>query len=100
MQLQGRIALTSGADSGIGQATAAAFALEGADVCITYIHDETGAQETARRVEAAGRRARVVQCDVTDAGSVETAIDRTVEELGNPHLLVANAGTGISGMPV
>ena len=100
MKLQGKIALITGADSGIGQSTAEAFAQEGADACITYHRDEQGAQETKRRVEAAGRRAVVVQCDVMDAGSVKAAFDRTKADLGAPDLLVANAGTGMGGMPV
>ena len=56
VKLQGRVALVTGADSGIGQATAEALAREGADVTITYYTDEQGARETGRRVEAAGRR--------------------------------------------
>lgn len=100
MKLQGKVALITGADSGIGQAIAAAFAQEGADVSITWHTDEQGAQETKRQVEAAGRRATVVQCDVADAGSVQAAFDRTVASFGTPDLLVANAGTGMGGMPV
>ena len=100
MDLKNKVALITGADSGIGQATAAAFAEAGADVCVTFHTDEAGAQETARRVEAAGPRALVMQCDVTDAGSVQAAFNRTVSDLGTPDLLVANAGTGMGGMPV
>ena len=100
MRLRGKVALITGADSGIGQATAAAFAQEGADVCITWHTDDQGAQETRRQVEAAGRRAVVIQCDVADAGSVQAAFDRAVAGLGTPDLLVANAGTGMSGIPV
>ncbi len=66
MKLQGKTALVTGADSGIGRATAELFAHEGADVCIGYHTDRDGADETKRRVEAAGRRALVVQCDVGD----------------------------------
>ncbi|HEY0206978.1 MAG TPA: SDR family NAD(P)-dependent oxidoreductase [Acetobacteraceae bacterium] len=100
MKLQGKVALITGADSGIGQAIASAFAQEGADVSITWHTDEQGAQETKRQVEAAGRRATVVQCDVAEAGSVQAAFDRTVASFGTPDLLVANAGTGMGGMPV
>ena len=100
MKLQDKVSLITGADSGIGQATAEAFAREGADVCVTYHTDQQGAQETKRRVEGAGRRAVVLQCDVTDPKSVQAAFDRTVSELGTPDLLVANAGTGMGGMPV
>ena len=100
MVLNDKVALITGSDSGIGQATAAAFAREGADVCVTYLTDADGAQETRRLVEGAGRRAVVMRCDVTDVRSVQAAFDRTVAELGTPDLLVANAGTGMGGMPV
>ncbi len=100
MELRGKVALITGADSGIGQATAAAFANAGADVCITFHTDEDGAKETKRQVEAAGQRAIVMQCDVANAGSVQAAFDRTAADLGTPDLLIANAGTGMGGMPV
>ena len=100
MTLQSKIALITGADSGIGQATAEAFAKAGADVAVTYHTDENGITETKRRVEAAGRRAVAMQCDIEDPASVQAAFDRTVAELGTPDLLVANAGKGMGGMPV
>ena len=100
MDLNGKVALITGADSGIGQATAAMFAKAGADVCITFHTDEDGAKETKRHVKAAGRRALVMQCDVADSGSVQAAFDRTAVDLGSPDLLVANAGLGMGGIPV
>ena len=100
MKLQGRIAVITGADSGIGQAMADAFAREGADVCISYHTDADGAVETRRRVEEAGRRAHVMQTDVGDLASVRALFDGTVQALGTPDLLVANAGVGSGGMPV
>lgn len=100
MQLKGKIALITGADSGIGRATAEAFAREGADVCVTYHTDEDGARETGRLVEAAGRRALVVRCDVTDPDSVQATFEGATSGLGTPDLLVASAGKGMSGMPV
>ena len=100
MQLDGKVALITGADSGIGRATAAAFAQAGASVCITYHTDADGAAETKRLVEAAGRRALILQCDVGEPDSVQAAFDRTAAELGVPDLLVANAGVGMGGMPV
>ena len=56
-RLQGEIAVVTGSDSGIGQATAIAFAEEGADVVITFLEDQSGAEKTREAVEAAGRRA-------------------------------------------
>lgn len=99
MKLQGRIALVTGADSGIGQAIAALFAQEGADVCIGYHTDRDGAEETQRLVEAAGRRALVVQADVGDPASVK-AMFTAAAELGTLDVLVNNAGKGMGGMPV
>ena len=65
-RLQGKIAIVTGSDSGIGQATAEEFAKEGADVVVTYLEDRDGAEETRRLVEDAGRRALVARLDVRD----------------------------------
>ncbi len=99
MKLQGKTVLVTGADSGIGQATAELFAQQGADVCISYHTDQSGAEETKRRVEAAGRRAQVVQCDVGDPAAVSAMFERA-RELGTLDILVNNAGKGMGGMPV
>lgn len=100
MKLQGKTAIVTGADSGIGQATAEALAREGADVCITWHTDEDGIAETRRRVEATGRRAHVAPVDVGDPASVRELFRASAAALGAPDLLVANAGKGMSGMPV
>lgn len=100
MRLENKVAIITGADSGIGRATAEAFAQAGADVCITYQSDADGAEETRRLVEAAGRRALALQVDITDTAAVEGLISRTAETLGTPDLFVANAGRGMGGMPV
>ncbi|KQP34552.1 glucose 1-dehydrogenase [Methylobacterium sp. Leaf102] len=100
MKLQGKRALITGADSGIGQATAELFAREGADVAITYNTDAEGARETARRVEAQGRRCLVIQDDVGNAASVEATFAQVARELGVLDILVNNAGQAMSGMPV
>nr|WP_284042371.1 SDR family oxidoreductase [Methylobacterium tardum] len=92
--------LITGADSGIGQATAELFARAGADVAITYHTDEAGIRETAARVEAAGRRALVLQLDVGDPAAVTAAFDRIGSEFGTLDILVANAGQAMSGVPV
>jgi glucose 1-dehydrogenase len=100
MKLQGKRALITGADSGIGQAIAALFAQEGADVAITYHTDKDGAEETRRLIEAAGRRAIVIQGDVGDSASVERTFDEVVNTFGSLDILVNNAGKGMGGVPV
>ncbi len=100
MRLKNRIAIVTGADSGIGQAIAVAFAAEGADIAILVYRDRAGAEETQRRVQAAGRQAIVVQGDVGEEDSVERLFRETESELGPPDILVNNAGIGQSGMQV
>jgi glucose 1-dehydrogenase len=99
-RLRDRVAVVTGSDSGIGQATAIEFAREGADVAITWFHDETGAQKTREEVERAGRRAVVVQTDVRDPASIEHLFAAAERELGAPYLLVNNAGVGGPGTAV
>src|SRR3954452_25528720 len=79
-RLQGRKAVITGADSGIGRAVALAYAREGADVLISYLDEEDDAQETASWVEKAGRKAVVVSGDVSDPGHCREIIDRAVSE--------------------
>ena len=100
MKLEGKKAIITGADSGIGQATAELFAREGADLVISYHSDEEGVAETKRRVEAHGRKAEVVQSDVGDPASVEALFVKAESVFGSPNLMIANAGIGIGGMPV
>ena len=95
MELEGKIALITGSDSGIGQATAELFAREGADVAINYLHDQAGAEETLRRVEACGRRGFVMQADVGDPAAVKALFERSGAELGTLDILVNNAGIGM-----
>jgi glucose 1-dehydrogenase len=99
-RLTGRIALITGSDSGIGQATAIAFAQEGADVVVNYLHDAAGAASTKEAVEAAGRRSVVVQADVSDEDQVARLFDTAMTELGTPDILMNNAGVDASGSPV
>ena len=100
MRLQNRIAIVTGADSGIGQAIATVFAGEGADLAVLFLHDRDGAEETARRVRAAGRRAHLVQGDVGEEADVERLFQETEAKLGPPSILVNNAGIGQKGSPV
>ncbi|HEU4629328.1 MAG TPA: SDR family oxidoreductase [Gemmatimonadaceae bacterium] len=90
-RLTGRVALITGADSGIGRAVALAFAREGADVVISYLDEHDDARETQRLVEEAGRRALVVAGDIADEAHCTTLVRRTVDELGRLDILVNNA---------
>ena len=91
-KLQGKIALITGGDSGIGRAVAVLFAREGADVAITYLPAEQGdAEETRQAVEAEGRRCFALQGDLTDAAFCAEVVEATVGEFGQLDILVSNA---------
>lgn len=99
-RLDGKVALITGSDSGIGQATAVEFAKEGAHVVISYLGDAAGADHSRRAVEAEDRRATVIQCDVSDENQVEAMFDQAVATFGSLDILMNNAGVDASGKPV
>ena len=90
-RLQGRAAIITGADSGIGRAVAIAYAREGADVLISYYDEHDDAQETARWVKEAGRRALVVPGDIKDEAHCKQLVQRAMQEFGKLDILVNNA---------
>jgi NAD(P)-dependent dehydrogenase (short-subunit alcohol dehydrogenase family) len=91
-RLEGKKAVITGGDSGIGRAVALAFAREGADVLISYLpEEEPDADETARVVEAAGRKAVKVPGDVRDEAHCRAVIQKAVDEFGGIDVLVNNA---------
>ncbi|NKI41938.1 SDR family oxidoreductase [Streptomyces physcomitrii] len=95
--LQGRRALITGGDSGIGRAVVLAFAREGADVAFTYLPEEREEAERSRRhVTDAGRRALAVECDIREESRCADLVDRTVAELGGVDILVNNAAYQMS----
>jgi 3-oxoacyl-[acyl-carrier protein] reductase len=114
IDLAGRVALVTGGSRGLGRADALTLARAGADVVIADIlveSDDSAAadygplaqaaaaqgliqtESAAEEIRAMGRRSLALKCDVTDAGQVEAAVARTVEELGSVDILVNNAGT-------
>lgn len=98
--LEGQIAIVTGADSGIGQATAVEFARNGAAVAINYLHDDSGAKSTQAQVEQAGSRAIVVRGDIGKPADVDALFQQCQERLGTPTILVNNAGIDSTGKPV
>jgi len=90
-KLQGKKALITGGDSGIGRAVAIAFAKEGADVFIVYLSEYTDAKETQRQVEQEGRRCVILAGDIGDINFAKNAVDETVKQLGGLNILVNNA---------
>ncbi|MGI8693767.1 MAG: SDR family NAD(P)-dependent oxidoreductase [Geodermatophilaceae bacterium] len=99
-RLDGKVALITGSDSGIGQATAVEFAREGADIVMHYLNDADGAQKTRAEVEGLGRRAVVVQADISDEDQVSSMFDKAVQAFGNLDILMNNAGVDASGKEV
>ncbi len=81
-KLEGKVALITGGDSGIGRAVALAYAREGADVLIAYLNEEPDARETVRIVEGAGRRALAVAGDIADEAHCKQLVERAVQEFG------------------
>src|SRR5215210_6036682 len=103
-KLEGRKALVTGGDSGIGRAVAVAFAREGADVAISYLEEEqSDADETARVVRDAGRTAVQLPGDLQDPGYCRSLVQQAAQELGGVDILVNNAAyqmvrDGIAGI--
>ena len=91
-RLDGKVALVTGADSGIGRAVAALYAREGADIAILYLCEHDDAARTKAIVEAEGRKAITIAGDLGDKAFCDRAVAETVEKLGGIDILVNNAG--------
>jgi NAD(P)-dependent dehydrogenase (short-subunit alcohol dehydrogenase family) len=95
-RLSGKIALITGADSGIGRAVAIAFAREGADVAIAYLDEEEDAKETARWVADAGQQSLLLPGDITEPAHCRDLVQKTVDAFGRIDVLVNNAAYQMS----
>lgn len=91
-KLEGKVALVTGGDSGIGRAVAVLYAREGADVAISYLpQEQADADETRRAIEAAGRRCLQLPGDIADPEVCTRLVERTAKEFGTLDILVSNA---------
>jgi NAD(P)-dependent dehydrogenase (short-subunit alcohol dehydrogenase family) len=91
-KLEGKVALITGGDSGIGRAVAVLYAREGADVAISYLEEEqTDADKTKEAVEAEGRSCLLLPGDIASPEACDELVARTIEELGRLDILVSNA---------
>ncbi|NGZ73753.1 SDR family oxidoreductase [Saccharibacillus alkalitolerans] len=97
--LNGKVAVVTGAGSGIGKASAIRFAKEGAKVAVLELTADT-AEETKREIEGAGGEALVLECDVSDPKAVESAIGEVGEKWGRIDVVFANAGINGAAAPI
>ncbi|HEX8540233.1 MAG TPA: glucose 1-dehydrogenase [Pseudomonas sp.] len=95
-RLAGKIALITGADSGIGRAVAIAFAREGADLVISYLDEHEDAKATAEWIEKAGRQCLLIPGDIAHKEQCQAVVDQTVERFGRIDVLVNNAAFQMS----
>jgi len=100
LNLHGRIAIVTGAESGIGAACAAALAAAGADVAVVYFNDRHKGEASAAVVTGLGRKSVAVQADVGEERDVENAFDAIETAIGIPDILVNSAGRNMSGVKV
>jgi NAD(P)-dependent dehydrogenase (short-subunit alcohol dehydrogenase family) len=91
-KLENKVALITGADSGIGRAVAVLYAREGADICCVYLNEHSDAEETKRLVEGEGRRCLLISGDLGDKEFCNEVIGKTIEAFGKIDILVNNAG--------
>src|SRR5579884_2251423 len=93
--LDGKVALVTGSDSGIGRGIAIEFAKEGASVVVNYVHNQKAAQEVLNTIEQSGGKAFVIQADVSQYQQCMSLVQQTVEHFGRLDIMVNNAGMEI-----
>ena len=91
-KLNGKTALISGGDSGIGRAIAYSFAKEGANITIAYLDEHKDAEETRDRIEELGARCVLLACDLREEKEAQRAVDQTINQFGSINVLVNNHG--------
>jgi len=91
-KLLNKVAVITGADSGIGRAVAIAYAKEGADIIASYLSEDSDAKQTKKRVEALGRKCILIPGDIASSQHCKAIIDRTIQEFGKIDILVNHAG--------
>ena len=91
-KLAGKVAIVTGADSGIGQAVAILFAKEGADVAVAYLSEDEDAKETQKHIESYGQRCLLVPSDLSVEDNCKALVQKTIDEFGKLDILVNNAG--------
>ncbi|HEX3230082.1 MAG TPA: SDR family NAD(P)-dependent oxidoreductase, partial [Pyrinomonadaceae bacterium] len=96
----GKVALVTGASSGIGRAAARALAANGARVAVNFHRNQDGAEATRAEIVAAGGAAIAIKADVAQASEVQALVERTVNELGPIDILVNNAGSLIERLRI
>jgi len=98
--LEGRVAIVTGGNRGIGKAIAIGLAQDGANVAVNYRRDTEGAAQTVAEIEALGQRAIAYQAPVDDYEAVQVMVQQVVADLGSVDILVNNAGIASRGMAV
>jgi NAD(P)-dependent dehydrogenase (short-subunit alcohol dehydrogenase family) len=91
-KLEGKVAIVTGGDSGIGKSVAIYYAKEGADVAVVYLEETEDAKETKQEVEAAGRKCLLLAGDLGDESFAKEVVSKTLDEFGKVNILVNNAG--------
>ena len=92
MELEGKVALVTGASRGIGRATAIALARAGADVSINYLRTKSGAEEVAEKIREMGRKAVTIRANIGYGSEAKAMVEETLRRLGRINILVNNAG--------